>query len=147
MINYIDWDEKLNVMNIPRLLVVYKEGTKTRQELISLHKLKSFVFYSDESELRMNICGFQLGGIIVEEGANLNYYNFRYTLTRLSPHTQHFIFSMNNQHLSRLNDIYEEYIASVVDYDNIERMKRRIMLYRNGEFRSIKLSEWRGENV
>ncbi len=54
---------------------------------------------------------------------------------------------MNNQHLSRLNDIYEEYIASAVDYDKMERMKARVMLYRDGEFRSIKLSEWRGENV
>lgn len=144
MIDYMDWDEKLTVMDIPRLLVVYKEGTKTRQELISLHKLKSFVFYSDESELRMRICGFQLGGIIVEEGADLNYYNFRYALTRLASPSEHFIFSMNNQHLSRLNDIYEEYIASAVDYDKIERMKARIMLYRDGEFRSIKSSEWWG---
>lgn len=144
MINYIDWDEKLSSMDIPRLLVIYKEETKTRQELISLHKLKSFVFYSDESELHMRICGFQLGGIIVEEGADLNYSNFRYAVTRLKSEAQHFIFAMDKEHVSKLHDITEEYIASTDNYDHIEEMKGRIMLYHDNQFHTIKSSEWWG---
>lgn len=146
MIDYKEWNEKLSVSIMDRypLLVIYKEGTKTIQELRSLHSMKGFVFYSDESELRMNICGFQLGGIIVEEGANLNYSNFRYAVTRLRSEAPYFIFAMDKEHVSRLHDITEEYIASTDNYDHIEEMKGRIMLYHDNQFHTIKSSEWWG---
>lgn len=146
MIDYKEWNEKLSVSLMDRypLLVIYKDGTKTRRELMSLHSMKGFVFYSDKSDLRMNICGFQLGGIIVEEGADLNYSNFQYAFARLRAGTPYFIFAMDKVHLSRLYDITEQYIASSDDYDHIEEMKGRIMFYDDGQFRTIKSSEWWG---
>ena len=90
----------------------------------------------------MSICGFQLGGIIVEEGANLNYSNFRYAVTRFRSEAPYFIFAMDKEYVSRLHDITEEYIASTDNYDHIEEMKGRIMLYHDNQFHTIKSSEW-----
>ena len=144
MIDYKEWSKKLSVMDRYPLLVIYKEGTKTRRELMSLHSMKGFVLYSDKSDLRINICGFQLGGIIVEEGANLDYSNFRYAFAKLRTGTPYFIFAMDKEHISRLHDITEEYIASTDNYDHIEEMKGRIMLYHDNQLHTIKSSEWWG---
>lgn len=119
---YNDWAERVRK---ERLMVIYKEGTKTQEEVRGLN---GYHFLSDEQNLPMTICGLRAGGIIVEEGADFKYPNFRYALSRLVTPDEFIIFIMDHLHKERLGDILEEMRESATDCTRLNKFIDKIRL-------------------
>lgn len=110
-----------------RFLVVYKEGSISQAELYRRQKdLRAYLFVSDALELRMTICAFQFGGIIIEESANLTYENFRYSMSRMRSRDDYLFFMMDEEHKERLEDIMEEFMESSSNKEPMQRFKDSI---------------------
>lgn len=110
-----------------RLMVVYKEGSVSQAELYRRQKyLKAYYFVSDKRELRMTICGIQFSGVIIEEGADLTYENFRYSMSRMRSEDKDLLFVMDDNHKERLEDIMEEFMESSSNRELMQRFKDSI---------------------
>lgn len=121
MIDYEKYNPWVESQRKQPLMVVYKDGSKTTEELKDLsRRLKGYYFISDSQRLMRTICGLQVGGIIIEDGAEFKYENFRYALSRLVSKDDFFIFMMNDHHREMLGDILEEMQENALDKTWIE---------------------------
>lgn len=110
-----------------RLMVIYKEGSVSQAELYRRQKhLKAYYFISDKQELRMTICALQFSGVIIEEGADLTYENFRYSMSRMRSRDDYLFFMMDDKHKERLDDIIEEFTESSSNKELMKRFKDSI---------------------
>lgn len=110
-----------------RLMVVYKEGSVSQAELYRRQKhLKAYYFISDKQELRMTICGIRFSGVIIEEGADLTYENFRYSMSRMRSRDDYLFFMMDDKHKERLEDLMEEFIESSGNKETMQEFKDSI---------------------
>lgn len=111
------------------LLVIYKEGSKSLEECLELAALKGLAFHDDAEDLRYRICGYQVGGIIVEPGANFGKYNLRYAIGRLRTEDNVYLFLMDEEHEDMLEEIFEEYYESATNKGWIESLRSQIVIY------------------
>lgn len=128
MINYDKYNYALLHTRDAQLMVCYKDGSLTEEELLRRGKhLKAYHFIPDSLDLTMTMCGMQLGGIIIEEDAELSYRNFRYAMTRLRSEDPQFILMMNDKHKERFWDIMEEFYESSNDKEHLKKSEDRIV--------------------
>lgn len=111
------------------LLVIYKKGSKSIKECLELTPLKSLHFHHDGEDLRNRICGYQVGGIIVEPGANFGKHNLRYAISRLRSEDNVYLFLMDEEHEDILEDIFEEYYESATNKEMVESLRSQIVIY------------------
>lgn len=111
------------------LLVIYKKGSKSIEECLELTPLKRLHFHHDGEDLRNRICGYQVGGIVVEPGASFSKYNLRYSLARLRSEDDVFLFLMDEAHEDMLEDIFEEYYENATNKEDMERFRSEIVIY------------------
>lgn len=127
MIDYEKYNQWVESQRKERLLVIYKDGSKTLEELKDLAKnLKGYYFISDEQDLPMTICGLRVGGIIIEDNADFKYRNFRYALSRLHTPDEFLIFMMDDTHKERLGDILEEMVENSTDRNHLDNFIEKI---------------------
>jgi hypothetical protein len=111
------------------LLVIYKKGSKSIKECLELTPLESLHFHHDGEDLRNRICGYQVGGIIVEPGANFGKHNLRYAISRLRSEDNVYLFLMDEEHEDILEDIFEEYYESATNKEMVESLRSQIVIY------------------
>lgn len=127
MIDYEKYNPWVEYHRKERLMVIYKDGSRTPEELNDLsRRLKGYYFISDQQDLPMTICGLRAGGIIVEEGADFKYRNFRYALTRLHTPDEFLIFMMDDRHRERLGDILEEMVENSTNREHLDKFIAKI---------------------
>lgn len=116
------------------LLVIYKKGSKSIEERLELTTLQSLHFHHDGEDLRNRICGYQVGGIVVEPGASFGRYNLRYSLARLRSEDDLFLLLMDEEHESMLEDIFEEYYENATNKESMKRFRSEIAVYGTEDF-------------
>lgn len=127
MIDYDKYNDYFLHERYERLMVIYKEGSVSHAELYRRQKhLKAYYFISDKQELRMAICALQFSGVIIEEGADLTYENFRYSMSRMRSRDDYLFFMMDDKHKERLDDIIEEFTESSSNKEIMNRFKDSI---------------------
>lgn len=127
MIDYKKYNDYFLSERCAQILVIYKDGSISKEDLFSMRKnLEAYSFLPDSLELRMTICGYQLGGMIIEEDADLSYENFRYAMSRMRSRDDNLLFAINDKHRERLDDIMEEFFAHANSVETLNTMKSRI---------------------